>query len=111
MAQCFNYLAPLDEYLKEKPYHSRLPFLNGLRRTNIVGRKYEVEVYNIRGYEDHFTLEESGFRFLPFPVKMSSWTDQSVQSEYLPMVSTWLAQYFACRKAEIYSYNVSNDIR
>ena len=104
----FNYLAPIDLYLYQKPYLSRLPCLDNLKRTNIVGQSYSVTVYNICGNEDSFTLEESGFQFLKLPAQITSWTDHSVRSNYLPMLSVWLKELFSCDRVLIYAYNVSS---
>ncbi len=106
----FNYLAPIDLYIYQKPYLSRLPCLDNLKRTNIVGQSYSVTVHNICGNEDLFTLEESGFQFLKLPAQMVSWTDHSVRSMYLPMLSVWLKEFFSCDRVLVYAYNVSSRV-
>ena len=103
----FNYLAPLELYLYQKPYLSRLPCLENLKRTNIIGESYSVTIYNVCGNEDFFTLEESGFQFLRLPAQIVSWTDHAVRSDYLPMLSRWLKDFFSCDRVLIYAYNVS----
>ncbi|OCT49046.1 hypothetical protein CLCR_05125 [Cladophialophora carrionii] len=40
------------------------------------------------------------------PTEISTWTDESVRSEYLPAISAWLKEYFKCEKVFIYNYNV-----
>jgi hypothetical protein len=102
----FLYLAPLELYRTQKPYRSRLPYGGNLRRTNIIERGYQVEVRNVRGYEHLFTLESSGFQFVPLPTTISNWTDDNVRSKYLPDLSRWLKEYFRCQEVFIYAYNV-----
>jgi hypothetical protein len=104
--QSFNYLAPLGIYCHQKPYHSRLPFPYGVSGSNIATKSFPVTIFDIRGNEDLFTLEHSGFRFLDLPVNISNWTDDTVVSEYLPLMSTWLKSYFESKKVLIYNYSV-----
>jgi len=104
--EAFNYLAPLTLYHSEKPYLSRLPFLEGLKRTNIVGQSYPVTIYNVGGREQFFHLEASGFEFLKFPVQTTTWTDDYVRSEYMPLLSSWLKDHFHCGSVLLYAYNV-----
>jgi hypothetical protein len=105
--ESFSYLAPLELYRYEKPYLSRLPCLNGLKRTNIASQNYPVTVFDVSGHEELFTLSESGFQFSKFPVQINSWTDSSVCSTYMPMLSEWLKQQLNCERVFLYAYNVS----
>jgi len=105
--ESFCYLAPLALYHYEKPYLSRLPCLNGLKRTNIASQNYPVTVFDVSGHEELFTLSESGFQFSKFPVQINSWTDSSVCSTYMPMLSKWLKQQLNCQRVFLYAYNVS----
>jgi hypothetical protein len=102
----FTYLAPLELYEIEKPFFSQLPCGTQLPRTNLVERSYPVEIRDICGKESLFKLDEAGFQFMQFPSKISDWTDENVQSEYLPDLSAWLKEYFGCEKVFIYNYNV-----
>lgn len=102
----FNYLAPLQIYSSEKPYHSRIPFPDNVKRTNIEVQSYDITIFDIRGKENLFTLEQSGFRYLHLPTNISHWTDQIVLSEYLPFISNWLKIYFDSRRVLVYTYNV-----
>lgn len=104
--ESFNYLAPIPLYRSEKPYLSRLPFCEGLKRTNIVGQSYSVEIFNVAGREEHFLLETSGFQFLRFPIPATSWTQDYVRSDYIPLLSRWLKGHFNCDEVLIYAYNV-----
>lgn len=101
------YLAPLDVYQVQKPYHSRLPFLNGLRRTNIMGKAYrDVRVYDVTGSTSSFDLDDSGFEFLKIPAGIKDWSDHQVREQYLPNMKKWLLNHFNCEAAHVYAYNV-----
>ncbi|KIW17802.1 hypothetical protein PV08_04997 [Exophiala spinifera] len=100
-----TYLAPLELYKTQKPYFSQLPCGTTLARTNLVESDHAVEVCEIGGREDAFDLDETGFRFMHLPTDVSEWTDESVQSQYLPVISAWLKEYFKCDKVFIYNYN------
>ena len=103
----FTYLSPLEFYNREKPYYSRLPFLNGLRRTNVVGKScHDVQVFDISSKEEFFRLDETGFEYVKVPVSTDRWTDTFVREEYLPKMAQWLEAHFRCEKAHIYAYNV-----
>lgn len=65
-----------------------------------------MTIFDVSGHEDSFTLEKSGFQFLPLQFHASTWTDQSVQSEYIPMLSKWLKGHFACDEVFVYAFNV-----
>jgi hypothetical protein len=101
-----TYLAPLELYKTQKPYFSQLPCGTALARTNLVESDHPVEVRDISGKEDMFELDETGFQFMHLPTNISDWTDESVQSEYLPDISAWLKEHFKCKNVFIYNYNV-----
>jgi hypothetical protein len=103
-----TYLAPLELYNTQKPYFSQLPCIAQLQQSNVVERTYPVDIYDISGKENLFKLDEAGFEFMQFPTKLSNWTDELVQSEYLPEVSALLKEYFSCEKVVIYNYNVKH---
>ncbi|KAH7348497.1 hypothetical protein BKA65DRAFT_500723 [Rhexocercosporidium sp. MPI-PUGE-AT-0058] len=42
-----SFLAPLDRYQSEKPYHSRLPSGTSLARTNLVTSKHKLEIFDL----------------------------------------------------------------
>jgi hypothetical protein len=102
----FKYLAPLDIYKTEKPFFSQLPCGTQLPRTNLVESNHSVEIHDICGKESLFKLDEAGFQFMQVPTRISEWTDESVQAEYLPELSAWLKEYFSCEEVFIYNYNV-----
>ncbi len=102
-----NYLTPLDIYHLERPYLSRLPFIDELKRSNVVIQNHSVKMFDVSGHEDLFNLEDSGFEFTKAPVAMDSWTDSTVCSDYLPKLAEWLQEHLNCLRVFIYAYNVS----
>jgi hypothetical protein len=103
----FNYLAPLKKYHVEKPYLSRLPFLPGFARTNIVGQSRSIPFHEVSGNEDLFTLDMSGFEFAHFPILLDEWTDAAIQATYIPALKRWLKRQLNCSETHVYAYNVS----
>ncbi|KAF2110836.1 hypothetical protein BDV96DRAFT_650453 [Lophiotrema nucula] len=102
----FHYLASHAMYVMEKPFHSRLPFLNGLRRTNVIGQAYEnVLVHDVTGFEEKFSLSESGFQFLRVPTTITDWNAETVRQTYLSMMEGWLKEFFGSDLVRIYTHN------
>jgi hypothetical protein len=104
----FHFLIPLNLYKTEKPYLSRLPSGTELPRTNIRTESQVLKVFDVSGYEPHFTLERSGFQYAKSPIRMEHWNDSSVCSEYIPKVEAWLVKHLKCSDAFVYAYNVSS---
>lgn len=102
----FHYLAPLELYRTEKPFFSQLPCGTQLPRTNLVESDHTVEIHDVTGNENLFKLDETGFQFMHLPTDISEWTDEIVQTKYLPDLATWLKEYFDCEEVFIYNYNV-----
>ncbi|XP_014554917.1 hypothetical protein COCVIDRAFT_28091 [Bipolaris victoriae FI3] len=97
--KAFNYLALDRLHQTEKPYHSRLPFLEGLPRTNIVGQSFDtVRIHDITGVEEHFVLAVSGFEFCQIPPAIHTWNEQTVRDQYLPSMGAWLREKFNSKK-------------
>jgi hypothetical protein len=103
----FNYLAPLKRYNVEKPYLSRLPFLPGFARTNIVGRSRPIPIHEVSRNEDLFALDRSGFEFARLPVLLDKWTDATIRTTYIPVLKWWLKRHLSCSEIHVYAYNVS----
>ncbi|PMD40612.1 hypothetical protein L207DRAFT_582798 [Hyaloscypha variabilis F] len=101
----FHFLIPLNLYKTEKPYLSRLPSGTELPRTNIRTESQVLKVFDVSGYEPHFTLERSGFQYAKSPIRMEHWNDSSVCSEYIPKVEAWLVKHLKCSDAFVYAYN------
>ncbi|KAI1319335.1 hypothetical protein F5Y16DRAFT_103064 [Xylariaceae sp. FL0255] len=102
----FNYLSPYTLKDLIKPFHTRLPFMGQIRRSNIIAQAYSnVKVFDIHGQEGSFTLSSSGFQITRVPPQCGQWTDESVRQVYLPAMTTWLQNYFKCDKVVIYTYN------
>lgn len=102
----FNFLAPLNLYRFEKPYHSRLPSLTELKRTNITTQRYCKSVLDVSGYECLFNLDDSGFEFAKFPIDLHPWNEENVLSEYIPKMTEWLQQHLGSSNVFVYAYNV-----
>lgn len=107
----FNYLASDCLYQTEKPYHSRLPFLEGLPRTNVVGQSFDsLRIHDVTGVEEHFVVAVSGFEFCHIPQTIHTWNAHTVRDQYLPSMEAWLREKFNSKRVYIYTYNVSSAI-
>lgn len=105
--QDFRCLADLDLYKPENPLHSRLPYLNGLKRTNIAGQSHQnVSNSDISQSSYSFFLDRSSFEYIEAPVNLAQYTHDMVEFEYLPRMSKWPRDHYRCRKAYVYTYNV-----
>lgn len=103
-----NYLSDDPVYQTTKPFHTRLPVMGTIRRTNIVAQGYSnVKIYNIRGHDHRFTLDRSGFQYFDIPVSITSWTNEIVRHQYLPAMERWLQDFFKAQKVHIFTYSVS----
>jgi hypothetical protein len=105
-SNAFNYLAPLDLYITEKPYLSRLPSLSGFARTNIVGQSYPIQIHDVSGHEKSFTLDQSGFEFANFTWPLTEWTNSAICETYIPRLNQWIKERFNCSDVNIYAYSV-----
>lgn len=103
-----NYLSEDSLYRTTKPFHTRLPFMGKIRRSNVVAQGYSnVNIHDICGHEDKFTLEKSGFQYVHAPVDIADWTNESAHDEYLPAMELWLKDFFKVEKVHIFTYTVS----
>lgn len=101
----FNYLADDSVYETNKPYHTRLPFMGEIRRSNLVAQGYSgVKIHDLGGHQDNFTLDKSGFQYVKAPVSITKWTNESAVDQYLPAMETWLKQFFHASRVEIITY-------
>ncbi|KAH8883018.1 hypothetical protein GQ53DRAFT_433381 [Thozetella sp. PMI_491] len=101
----FNYLAPLDLYRREQLYKIQVPCFDGAEKSNLVSISRPVTIYDVSGYEDHFKLTESGFEFMKCPIRIHEWTEELVETDYLPRLADWLRDTLACETILVYAYD------
>ncbi|KAK4156184.1 hypothetical protein C8A00DRAFT_41339 [Chaetomidium leptoderma] len=110
--QQLNYLSDDGLYDVAKPFHTRLPFLGDIRRSNITGQAYSgIRIHDLSGHEDEFTLDISGFQYLRVPTAVRAWTKDVAESHYLPEMETWLKGFFGAERVHIYTYTFRCDNR
>jgi hypothetical protein len=61
----------------------------------------------LRGHEDDFILDTSGFQYLRVPTLVRDWTQEATESHYLPEMEAWLKSFFGAEKVHVYTYTVS----
>lgn len=104
----FNYLAPVDEWQRRKPYKLQVPCIDGFPRTNLAVQQHDVNLYEISGCESMFSLDIAGFEYAQCLYSHRDWTNAGVEREYLPTISKWLRDYLKCDRVFVYDYNVSS---
>jgi hypothetical protein len=103
------YLAPLDIYRREKVFRLQVPRLHGIQTSNLAVSNYQVPIYDVSDHDSIFKLDESGFEYTKCDVEVKGWTDEYIQTDYLPQLLDWLKKYLGCQSSTIvipYSYNV-----
>ncbi|KAI5116698.1 hypothetical protein M0805_000023 [Coniferiporia weirii] len=79
------YFVPPADGSKAYQYISAADVPAGVLQRNFTKESYEAEIENIRGKEDTFTLDTSGFRFARAEAKHKSFAnDEEVEREYYP---------------------------
>ncbi len=88
------YLADNPLFEKEKPFYSNIPFDHpDSQQTNLDSEPHDVEVADIRGFENTFHLEEHGFQIVrnEHPLDYDRFVDPYwIQEHYYPVVEGWL---------------------
>ncbi|KAI9846971.1 MAG: hypothetical protein M1837_003327 [Sclerophora amabilis] len=72
---CIEFLdSTLPIYSTEKPYYSNVPFIEaGAMQTNVKSVKCAVSLLDIRGYEQHFSLDVNGFELIRHKADFNEW--------------------------------------
>ncbi|KAI6091686.1 hypothetical protein F4821DRAFT_226661 [Hypoxylon rubiginosum] len=107
------YMCPLDRsfYENEKPYFMNIPVHNmpGLKQTNVNYSRRRVAITDIRGHEDLFTLDKTGFAVAKFEtsLKHSDFQDpHAIVSQYYDEVKRFLQENTDCCFVLPFDYQV-----
>lgn len=107
-----GFLSDLNIYTQEKPYHLTLSkdrdsdsFL-----TNIVYDVYEnTRVTDVRGHENHFSVEKHGFQFETWRTSLNETdfnSDSEVRERYFPEMIKLLEMKLGAREVRIMQYSI-----
>lgn len=107
-----GFLSDLKIYTQEKPYHLTLSkdrdadsFL-----TNIVYDIYEnTRITNVRGHENHFTVDEHGFQFETWRTLLNESdfdSDSEVRNRYFPEMIKLLETKLGAKEVRIMQYSI-----
>lgn len=89
-----TYLKWRDAYNKEKPFQilSDIPKdAKDQRTTNLEWEDHETRIRDVRGNEDHYSLDEHGFAFRTIkPLGIEVPDRRFIEEEYLPQLESFL---------------------
>lgn len=110
-----NFLQWQKLYEEEKPFQI---FINipedaeDQRTTNLVFEKVSLQIHDVRGRSNEFSLDTNGFMYRRHTTEITSFSDrQSIDEDYLPEIEALLRQevegadrifFFDWRVCEIY---------
>ncbi|KZT24834.1 hypothetical protein NEOLEDRAFT_1115560 [Neolentinus lepideus HHB14362 ss-1] len=81
-AKLYYFVPPEDG---SKPWQNINAPANGERRNNFGVAEHVLDIENVRGREQEFTLDKNGFQFYTRPSKHTEFTDDAkIQEEYYP---------------------------
>lgn len=103
------YLKPDPLHFHEKPYKLRYDPGEEIPRSNCVNETQTITVKNLRGVEQHATLENDGFMWLPFHTSLTTeelYTPEVVQDRYYSEVRSLLFQHLGASRIEILEHQV-----
>ncbi|GBE81535.1 predicted protein [Sparassis crispa] len=100
------YYSPPKDGSKGYNYINADP-ITGQRRGNWEPEAHAVEVENIRGKEDSFTLDTSGFRFFRRPAQHTTFVnDEEVEREYYPESIALVKELTGASHAVIFDHTI-----
>lgn len=81
----------------------------GIRDKNYTEKVYEVEIENIRGKEDTFSLDTSGFLFHREEAKHKIFAnDEEIEREYYPESIELLKKLTGASRVVLFDHSMSN---
>ncbi|KAH8649068.1 hypothetical protein BX600DRAFT_474476 [Xylariales sp. PMI_506] len=91
----FDYLKKLDLYATEKPYEILVPMSlfpdANIPKTNLAFETVEVEIKDVRGREDHYSLDNNGFAFTKHDAPTIDFSDrEAIEQEHISGVQQLL---------------------
>ena len=80
----------------------------GERQRNFDLEQHEVQIENVRGREDAFSLDKNGFAFHYAPAKHKAFRDDSeVEKEYYPEVIEHIKKFTGASRVVIFDHSTS----
>jgi hypothetical protein len=106
-----RYYKPLDIHKHEKPYECEFSVsaVDSARRTNIETEEHEILVRDLRGFEQHFTLEKNGFEITKHDSSLTRAAFGSrieIENKYLDECKSLVKKRFNAADVLILGYNV-----
>jgi hypothetical protein len=107
------YLAKLPLYEEEKPYFLNWPVAGvpGAEQTNLSHKRQEnINVYDIRGREADFSIDEQGFQLVNLVTKVGNddfENDATVREKYYPEVVDLVKRELGASAAFVFEHTAS----
>ncbi|KIJ45782.1 hypothetical protein M422DRAFT_250573 [Sphaerobolus stellatus SS14] len=77
------------------------------KTTNITSRPFEIQVENIRGKEDQYDLDTSGFKYIKHKSALTKFTDdEEIQRIYYPETIEVLKKYTGANRVIIFDHTI-----
>ncbi|KAF2802768.1 uncharacterized protein BDZ99DRAFT_492026 [Mytilinidion resinicola] len=107
-----NYTAPLDLYLREKPFYSNVPAPNGVQSNQKVQTYEDIVFHDIRRNIGRFNIDDQGFEVIEYAGKIPQDgefdSDIWVRSSYYPAVERVLKERFGDVDVLIFDHTTAN---
>ncbi|KAJ2919648.1 hypothetical protein MD484_g815, partial [Candolleomyces efflorescens] len=81
--------------------------ITGVRENNFSRTNHDMVIENVRGKEDQYTLDNSGFQFVRSPAKHTSFTnDEEIEREYYPESIELLKKLTGASRVVIFDHTI-----
>lgn len=101
-----HYLVPPDNGVRAYQHINEDP-ITGERPKNFTRAIQNMEIENVRGKEDSFTTDNSGFQFFRSPAKHTSFeNDEDIEKEYYPESVDLLKRLTGASRVVIFDHTV-----
>lgn len=105
-----HFLERSDLYKTEKPYELRFVPNGDFPRENLVKKRHDdIEVEDVRGWEEQLKIGRNGFELMPLdaPMLPHEYDDkEAVERRYLPLVAKQLTNLLGASRIQIHDYLV-----
>ena len=103
-----GFIASIPQWEREKPFVLSWPLPRNQTRSNCFYEAHDLQIADVRGREDKFSLDVQGFAFAKMPASDTTRNKEAIETEYLSLVETWLKQFLGAEKVVAFDYTVGH---